>query len=432
MGVTSDANAIRELEARLRRPDRGESGYREGAETRNRIDTVARLREFAEEGKIERRGRPGGINTHIHTAKSFSFFASPSEAVWQAYVERLAVLGINDHNTLAGHEEFGKACRAAGIRPAFSMEAIAMWGEAQKKGDAVNDAANPGQAYLSAKGVTRAPGPRAAADLEHMNQKLRDRNREITGKLARLFATRLGIAGAVTWDGVLALTPHGQPTERHVVLLAARALEASHPEPSERNAAAARLAGEEPPEEAVQDSARLQDFLRAMLLKKGKPAHVKESPEAFLPIARLVELALELGANPAYPVLGDPVTPWEEDLDRLLDRLESLNIHALEVIPNRNTRERLQAIIAAAAARQMPVMNGTEHNTATPMPLVDKFFFDDEFRPHFERGARVLLGHQALRAAGKEGYVRDDGSLGDPDREANLNRVEEAGRRRGP
>ena len=63
------------------------------------------------------------------------------------------------------------------------------------------------------------------------------------------------------------------------------------------------------------------------------------------------------------------------------------------------------------------------------LPLVDRFFFDDEFRPHFERGARVLLGHQALRAAGEEGYVREDGTL-PSDRAGNLLRLEEAGRKR--
>ena len=37
------------------------------------------------------------------------------------------ILGINDHYTIAGHEEFGKACRILSIRPTFSMEAIATW-----------------------------------------------------------------------------------------------------------------------------------------------------------------------------------------------------------------------------------------------------------------------------------------------------------------
>ena len=44
----------------------------------------------------------------------------------QAAREGLAVLGINDHYTVAGHEEFRQACRIAGIGAAFSMEAVGM------------------------------------------------------------------------------------------------------------------------------------------------------------------------------------------------------------------------------------------------------------------------------------------------------------------
>ena len=65
MAATSDAVAIRELESRLRRPDKGENGYREGTEARTRVDVLARLKEFSEEGKIPREGKPGGINTHF-------------------------------------------------------------------------------------------------------------------------------------------------------------------------------------------------------------------------------------------------------------------------------------------------------------------------------------------------------------------------------
>ncbi|MBI4605640.1 MAG: hypothetical protein HY721_27050 [Planctomycetes bacterium] len=432
MSSASDATAIRELEGRLRRPDRGEDGYREGKETRTRLEALGRLREFADEDKVQRGGRPGGINTHVHTSKSFAYFESPSDAAWQAYKERVSIFGINDHYTLAGHEEFGKACKLLGIRPLFSMEAVAMWEEAAKARKTVNDPNNPGRTYLTAKGITRPfpPGCQGAKDLARMNAALEERNVKITAKLAELFEKRLKTKDAVAWDDVIALTPHGQPTERHICLAAARHLERAYPELEARAKALAKITGEDPPGGVLEDPAALQDHLRSRLVKAGRPAYVEESKDAFIPVKRLVAMALDLGSVPTYPVMGDPVSPWEEDLDRLFDRLEALNIHAVEVIPDRNRRERLSAIIAKAAERGFPIMNGTEHNTKTPMPLVDKFFFEDEFRRHFERGARVILGHQSLRAAGKEGFVREDGTLPPGDREEHLKRLEEAGRRR--
>jgi hypothetical protein len=424
--------AIRELESRLKRPDKGENGFVEGAEARSRLEALSRLREFAEEGKVQRRGRPGGINTHIHTSKSFAFFESPSEAVWFGYLERLSILGINDHYTLAGHEEFGKACRVLGIRPIFSMEAIAMWVEAEREKKTVNDPTNPGRTYLTAKGVTRGfpPGSKGEADLRRMNAALLERNQEITSKLSKILPARLGVKKSISWADVIALTPHGQPTERHICLLVARFLEKSYPDLGDRAKGLSKLVKEDPPDGVFDAAGTFQDYIRSKLIKAGMPAYVTESKEAFIPVERMVSLALDLGAIPTYPVMGDPVTPWEEDIEKLYDRLEALKIFAVEVIPDRNTPERLREIVKKAVARGFPLFNGTEHNTKTPLPMVDKFFFDDEFKPCFERGARILLGHQALRAAGKEGYVREDGSLPPGDREENLHRVEEAGRRR--
>ncbi len=432
MAITSDSAAIRELEGRLKRPDRGENGYREGRETRTRPETLKRLREFVEEGKISREGSAGGINTHVHTAKSFGYFDSPSEAVWQGYLAKVSVLGINDHYTLAGHDEFGKACKVLGIRATFSMEAIALWEAAEKSKKTVNDPSNPGRTYLTAKGVTQpfVPGCAGESDLLRMIEALGVRNQKITDKVSKVIATRLKKKDAISWPEVLALTPHGQPTERHICLAVARWLEQTYPELEKRQAQLSRLVDDEVPEGALEDAASFQDFLRSRLVKVGKPAYVEESKDAFIPVERLVGLGLDLGAIPTYPIMGNPVSPWEEDLDQLFDNLEALNIHAVEVIPNRNTRERLQAIVKMASERSYPIFNGTEHNTKTPMPLVDKFFFDDEFRPHFERGARVLLGHQALKAAGKEGFVRADGTVPPGGREESLKRVEEAGRRR--
>ncbi len=432
MAITSDSAAVRELSGRLKRPDRGENGYREGRETRTRVETLKRLRDLAEEGKVTREGKAGGINTHVHTSKSFAYFDSPSDAVWQAYLAKLSVFGINDHYTLAGHDEFGKACKALGIRATFSLEAVATWEAAAKAKQTVNDPANPGRTYLTAKGVTRpfAPGCSGEADLQRMNEALLVRNQKITEKLAKLIATRLKKKEAISWAEVLDLTPHGQPTERHICQAAARWLEQTYPELEKRSLALSKLVGEDVPVGTVDDAATFQDFIRAKLVKTGKPAYVEESKDAFVPIERLVRLGLDLGAIPTYPILGNPISPWEEDLDKLFDRLEALGIHAVEVIPNRNTQERLSAIVKTAAARCYPIFNGTEHNTKSAMPLVDKFFFEDEFRPHFERGARVLLGHQALRAGGKDGYIREDGTLLPGGREEGLKRSEDAGRRR--
>jgi len=263
-----------------------------------------------------------GTNCHIHTNESFSVFRSPTEAVWQAAREGLAVLGINDHYTVAGHAEFRRACEIAGIAATFSFEAVAMDREAETAGLLLNDPDNPGRVYLCGKGVTRVP-PYSSAEmesLERMRAALERRNREMTEKVSALFKERLRSAGPA-WQEVRALTPRGNATERHVAwatLVVLREWAASQGVPLSE--AITKCCGAAPP--AGADDAALQIFLRAKLLKAGAPCFVREYEEAFVSVAELRRIFLAFGSIPTYPILGNPVTSGEREVEALLDRLE--------------------------------------------------------------------------------------------------------------
>lgn len=371
--------------------------------TDQRLDALRQL--CAGLGNRPRRG----TNCHIHTNESFSVFRSPSEAVWQAAREGLAVLGINDHYTVAGHPEFRQACEIAGIAPIFSMEAVAMDRAAAAEGLLLNDPDNPGRVYLCGKGMTRVPPESSAAvrTLARMRAALERRNREMTAATARLFRERLDAEGP-SWNDVAALAPHGNTTERHVSRAALARLRAIA---AERGLPLAeviqRCCGAAPPEGA--DDAAFQNFLRARLLKAGKPCYVPESEDAFVSSADLRAMFLAYGSIPTYPILGNPVTPGERDIDALLDRLEASGFYAVEVIPHRNTRERLSEIVGAARRRWWPVFNGTEHNTPESRPMLDPFALDPEFEPWFRRSAALLIAHQQRAGRGEPGFVDENG-----------------------
>jgi hypothetical protein len=356
-----------------------------------------------------------GTNSHIHTSESFSVFRSPTEAVWQAAREGIAVLGINDHYTVAGHEEFRQACEIACIAATFSLEAVAMDRAAETSGLLLNDPDNPGRVYLCGKGVTRVP-PDSSVEMQtltRMRAALEHRNREMTQKVAALFRERLEADGP-TWETVRALTPRGNATERHVswaTVFRLRELAA------ERRAPLAeivqRCCAAAPPASA--DDAALQIFVRAKLLKAGAPCYVRESEDAFVPSEKLREIFLAFGAIPTYPVLGNPVISGERDVEALLNRLEAAGFYAIEVIPHRNTRDRLAEIVSAGRRRWWPVFNGTEHNTPEARPLLDPFALDPEFEPWFRQSTALLLGHQRLAGRGEPGFVDKDGRPTIPD-----------------
>jgi len=361
-----------------------------------------------------------GTNLHIHTNESFSVFRSPTEAVWQAVQEGVAVLGINDHYTIAGHKEFRKACKAARIPATFSMEAVAMDREAEVRGELTNDPGNPGRTYLCAKGVTRVPPDDSPAmkNLLRMRAALEQRNREMTDKVRKLFRERMNVEGP-TWDDVLGLTPRGNATERHIskaVLLRLR--EAAGTTGSALIDLVARLCEAEP---GSDDDASLQNLIRSKLLKAGGPCFVQESPDAFLSIEDMRDLFLAFGAIPTYPVLANPITERERDIAALTARLEATNIFALEVIPHRNTKERLAEVIDTAKERHWPVFNGTEHNTPERRPMLAPLSLDPDFLPWFDGSAAVLLGHHALVARGEPRFVNDDGTPTISDAQERLN-----------
>lgn len=374
------------------------------------------------------RGARRGVNLHVHTNESFSVFRSPTEAVAQAVRERLAVLGINDHYTVAGHEEFRAACRLARLPAAFSLEAVAMDRAAERAGRLLNDPDNPGRAYLCAKGVTRYPvedSPPGRA-LAAMRAAVAERSREMNARLGGLFRERLRAEGP-PWEEVLRLTPRGNVTERHVAGAAWLRLEAAAAgRTGALGESLAALCGAAP---ASLEAPAAQNFIRGRLLKAGGAAYVAESPRAFLPLEDMRELFLAFGAVPTYPVLGDPVTDGERDVGALLAALRAGGIHALEVIPGRNSRGRLAEVLAAARAVYAPVFCGTEHNTPEARPLLDALMLDPELAPQFEAGAAVLLGHQAEAAASRPGFVDARGEPTVADARERFEFFERAGRR---
>ena len=207
----------------------------------------------------------------------------------------------------------------------------------------------------------------------------------------------------------MTLTPRGNATERHVAfatLLTLRELATEQGKPLADLVAS--LCGVASP--AGGDDAALQIFLRAKLMKAGAPCFVPEDPDAFVSVAELRQIFLAFGSIPTYPILGNPVLAGEQNIEALLDRLEAMGFYAVEVIPTRNTRERLAEIVSAARRRWWPVFNGTEHNTPESRPLLDPFALDPEFEPWFFQSTALLLGHQRSVAKGDKGFVDSAGT----------------------
>jgi hypothetical protein len=288
------------------------------------------------------------------------------------------------------------------------MEAVAVDQKCLEEGKRFNDPNNPGRFYFTAKSITKkldenGPGFKA---MQTMRKSLTERNEKLIENLNNHLKS-IGENFSISMETVEALTPAGNTTERHVVqVLAEKVLEEGGERAGE---IVEKLCGTAAP--SLDDPATFQNFLRGKLIKAGCPDYAPELPEAFLSIEDMCSLYLEMGAVPLYPILGNPETEMEENFDDLISYLATKKIFAIEVIPNRNTRERLLAVVEAAAKAGIPIVTGTEHNTKTPGLLVDKFTAEEPFRTAFFDSALVLLGHRVAVINGETGYVDSKGNL---------------------
>jgi len=416
-GLPEDAKKLVDL---LGQPERGELNY-DGKERRlSRLEALKELKRLEVEGVIPPPNRRIGVNVHIHTSESFSVFKSPTEAAWAGYRAGLEVMGINDHYTISGHAEFREACKILGLKATFSIEMMAMSEEAKKSGERYNDPKNPGRIYLCGKGVIHdlEVGSQSERLLNSVRRAFRKRCEKMTEKINSLLSS-IEPSLSLSFKDVLRLTPRGNVTERHVAQAVIETIRSRFPDEEDQKNLLEKLIGKISDEDFSRED-KLQNLVRNKLLKAGGPAYVEEPEEAFPSIERVVRLFRDYGAIPTYPVLGNPITEKEKNLDSLFDELEEYGIYAVEVIPKRNTRERLQEILKEAERHGFPVFNGTEHNTKAQEPLLDEFSKDPEFLPVFRKGANLLLGHHFLSEYCGRGYLREDGRLTFEDRKAGI------------
>jgi hypothetical protein len=357
-----------------------------------------------------RESRNGEINLHIHTNESFSVFRSPTEAVWYAYKAGIEYFGINDHYTIDGHREFREACRIAGLKAGFSIEAIALDEQAFGKGWRINDPDNPGRMYIVGKGVTRnlKQGGKGYRTFQRMREAIQRRNRKIVDRL-NSYCTAKGFMLDLRYRDVIKLTPRGNATERHVVQAFCEKVDSRSKDVDRRVEIYSTLLSTPLNRETTDDPHKLLTAVRSKLIKSGMPCYVEEKKEAYTSIKNLVDIFLEYGAVPTYPVLAHPVTEEEEDLEGLVGKLKELGMYAFDVIDLRTERARAKEVLSQASRHGFPVFIGTEHNTKKLLPLSGDIEKDPEFHDYFKKSAQFLLGHQLLSKLCHYGYVADNG-----------------------
>jgi hypothetical protein len=358
------------------------------------------------------------INAHIHTPYSFSAFHSMDQIFKMAAAEKISVLGINDFFVADGYKAFYQLSLQSKIFPLFNIEFIGLLVKEQKNKIRVNDPNNPGRTYFCGKGLDYPfeLEPQHDCILRNIRMESQVQMKEMIEKTNAIFQT-LSPKISLKYSEIKRLFARELVRERHIARAIRAAVFEKIESPDERSEFLKSLFNGKDVRSDLNDEAALENEIRSNLLKAGGRAFVPEDPNTFLPLPEIIEIILDAGGIPCYPVLLDDATgnytEYEADKQSLLQELESMNVSCIELIPGRNELARLRDFVHFFHDHKFIITFGTEHNTPELSPLLITARGSQPLDPDLKKisweGAAVIAAHQYLHAQGEEGYVKMDG-----------------------
>jgi hypothetical protein len=367
------------------------------------------------------------VNAHIHTPYSFSAFTDISQVFEMARLEKISALGINDFFVTDGYEPFHDASLINNIFPLFNIEFIALLREEQQAGKRVNDPNNPGRCYFCGKGLdypfrlNNAPLAKLASVVEESQEQVRT----MLVKLNEWFR-KTGAGIELNFEDIRVRYAKNLVRERHLAKAVRIAVFEKFTDETHRKNLFMRIFGGRTPGSGMDDLAGLENEIRSILLKAGGKAFVEEDESAFLDLGQLIDIIIDAGGIPCYPVLLDDrnghYTEYEQNYEELYRELLNRNIGCIELIPGRNDADHLHKFVEYFDRQGFVILMGTEHNTPEMIPLTctsrGNKPLDNYLRRISYEGACVVAAHQYMRARDQKGYVNTRGIPAMHDRHA--------------
>lgn len=357
------------------------------------------------------------VNGHIHTPFSFSAFSDIEHAFKLAKEAGVSVLGINDFYTTDGYSQFDFFACGYKIFPLFNIEFMALQKNLQEEGIRVNDPINPGRTYFCGKGL-RFPVSMSEKNRSKMEVLQEESNRQtfqMVGKLNN-YLSNLNIGLNFDPEEIQRHFAKNLLRERHIAQAVRTVVFDKFSGDEDRKAFIKLLFGGKEVKSQMSNIAALENEIRANLLKAGGPAFVEEDPKAFLPLEEIIEIIIDAGGIPCYPVLlDDPsgkFTDYESGREKLFRSLTEKNVWSIELIPGRNDSKILKDFVTWFSEKGFVITFGTEHNTPQLDPLRitcrGGIPLDEGLKKINYEGAATLAAHQYLISRGEQGFLDGD------------------------
>ncbi len=389
-----------------------------------RLDALRQLKKLVDSGAISAPVSEGYTNNHMHTKYSFSPY-TPAEAVWKAYMSGLGIVGIVDHDSAGGAEEFTQAGAILGIATTVGFEMRTDWSGTRLAGRRINNPDQAGNAYICAHGLPRMSYESADSYLSDIRNARAQRNRAMTGRLNGIMR---GTGISVDYDAdvlPLSYASHGgEVTERHLLFALAQhmmkglgkgqALINFLSDTLDAPLSEKQLAYLGDTDSSVYD----YDVLNVLKSSFIQSIYIDTRPEETPPVKEAVAFMKTLGAIPTYCYLGDVgasptgdkhAQKFEDDyLEDVFLECRNLGFDAIAFMPSRNSREQLERVMALCGKYGFLQISGEDINQPRQSLICPQLK-----EPHFAHlidAAWALVGHEISSAEDiKRGMFGDGG-----------------------
>jgi hypothetical protein len=358
------------------------------------------------------------VNSHVHSPYSFSAFTGIPQIFEMAVKENIAVVGINDFFVTDGYVPFYQEAMKTGVFPLFNIEFIGLLKKEQQLNIRINDPNNPGRCYFSGKGLDYpfSAGGRFREKLSRIVAESQDQVRAMIKKANEWFG-QVNAGIILDYQEIRKNFAKELVRERHIAKAIRIAVFDRFSADTERIALLTSVFGGKAPTSALIDIPGLENEIRGNLLKAGGKAFVEEDDNAFLNIDEVIEIIVNAGGIPCYPVLLDDksgnYTGYEKDTETLYKELTDRNIWCLELIPGRNDTGHFEKFVRYFHNKGFVILLGTEHNAPDMIPLTCNTRGNNPLSSEIVRisyeGACVVAAHQYLHAKDQAGYVDKPG-----------------------
>lgn len=375
---------------------------------KRRLNAVKRIKkEFVDGTFSPEKNEFKDVNNHIHSIYSFSPY-SPSAAVINGWNAGLKTIGLMDHDSIAGAEEFIAASNIMGIASTVGVECRVKIKDPffDRR---INNPDQNGIAYVSIHGIPHSRFKTVDQFFKPLREYRNLRNEQMTEKINHIFSP-YGIELDFEND-IVSISQYkngGSITERHILFSLGRKMIDKF---GKDNLVAflTKDLGLNLSEKNINNLSDMSNpFFEYDLLGLLKSSFITsiyiDADRECVSLEEFVSFAKEVGGISAYPYLGDVTNSvtgdkkaqkFEDDyLEKLFFYLKEKGINAITYMPSRNTVEQLKRVQKLARELSLFEISGEDINSPRQQFICYKQR-DDIFASLYD-AAWALIAHEQL------------------------------------